>query len=153
MTDFDPPARWQGGGRPRRYPWDTWLLPGVERAFLQGRDFDCEPAAFQKQLQAALRERRDKPAVANMRTKMNGKSVRVVLRRYRASHHDWERLMDGKVHVLRRDVDFFGSHNGFIRQARRAAGERDLLVRSRTRGNDYYREVAIRAIPKEGETS
>jgi hypothetical protein len=33
----------RGAGRPAKYPWDEWLVPGEIVRLIAGEDFDCQP--------------------------------------------------------------------------------------------------------------
>lgn len=135
--------------RSQPYPWNAWL-DGEPRTFLLGRDFDCEPEHFRKQLQAAIRVYRDRrPALADLATKVDGTSVRLTHTRRRVEAHDWPTLLNGEIHKQVKGADFYGDHEEFIRQARRAARKQGVKVRTKTRGTAYYREVYLQALPKD----
>lgn len=135
------------------YPWTAWLDGGTH-VLTRGVDFEGDPAIFQKQVQRAIRELKqrepDDRKVAGLRTRRRGNIITILHQQRRSSAYPWDEWLDGEVHVLRRgpDYDFNVPHPNFIIQARRAARERGLRVKTRTRGNEWFREVAIRAVPR-----
>lgn len=132
-------------GRPRVHPWEKWLN-GETHELKADRDFTCEVHSMQKMLHAEAKRRE----VVGLRTRVvDSDTLRVFIRERRAPAHPWDDWLDGNVHVLQKGLHFQGHHTSFVTQAHRAARQRGLKVQTRTRGDGTFREVALKASPRE----
>lgn len=132
-------------GRPQIYDWDK-LLDGNEHALVKGRDFQIDARALQRMIMTNARKRE----VEGIRTQSDdgGRVVRILkkTRRSRRANYPWDVWLDGAVHVLVRGEHFTVDVEIMRAGARRAAKERGLKLRSKTRRIEGRTCLGIQAL-------
>lgn len=134
-------------GRPAKYPWARWLN-GTEHLILPGADFDGTLESMRQQVYTHARK---KGIVVEIRRYGTGLAIRANVSAVRTEggvKYDWDKLLDGHVHVLQVGRDISSTAESFRQYARRQAAERGGRITSRLVGNTLTMQAKFPPPPK-----
>lgn len=132
-------------GRPQLYPWDTWL-DGDAHVIRPEIDFDCDTESMRQQIYVRARRKGVKVSIrrlhdgfivqADLQNKPLGADAR----------YDWDRLLNGAVHVLAIGKDVHSKPESFRSYARQVARSRGLSLSCKRTGD----LLLLQARPRRG---